>query len=92
MNKYEERVRQRAEEMARAWEKEYIKHKDPEHYEQLIIEHMPAARLAVQWEAEAYTSGYSLGRDMKNDPYSRARLATMLKSLGLIPSPNQPKQ
>lgn len=51
----------------------------------MIENFIPAARLSVQREAEAYTSGYSIGRDMENDPYSRAGLKTMLQSLGLVP-------
>lgn len=82
-DKYEERVRQRAEEMARAWEKEYIKHKDAEHSEQLIIEHMPAARLAVQWEAEAHEQGFRTGVRFVNTRVSKMRADDLFEK-GLI--------
>lgn len=47
----------------------------------------PAARLTVERMAEEYKVAYSIGRDMANDPFSRAGLSTMLNTRGLIPSP-----
>lgn len=97
-NAYETRVREIAEEMARENfdcplenDTKFVE-LEKEERDFFTGMHMKAARMAVKHMAEAYKAGYSIGRDMVNDPYSRAGLKTMLLDSGLIPSPDQTTQ
>lgn len=94
---YETRVRRRAEEMAKVYHpvskydgygrlKTELKKK--RELDLGIRKMLPAARLAVQWEAEAYASGYYYpGMDGETPSCKEMQIEK-----GLIPSPNQQKQ
>lgn len=81
-NKYENKVRERAEEFAKATHPDTWKAAK----ESLIEQFTPAARLSVQREAEAAKSVYDLVFNSKdNIEWSWVDRDRYLQSLGLVP-------
>lgn len=83
-DKYEERVRQRAEQMAKA----FLPHVFAKQNELINLVHidnmLPAARLAVQWEAEAVKISLEPN-------HTSEYIDLILELCGLIPSPEKTK-
>lgn len=105
-DKYEERVRQRAEQIARVHHDARIKQYNltgiarrkewdnlhADHRAMLTREFMPAARLAVRWEAEAFGEGFEDAESIANgNSIYGSVVYDLLHERGLIPSPEKTK-
>lgn len=84
MNKYDDRVKQRAEEMAKATRPELFEEITLEEQGVLIRDYLPAARLSVLREAEQWEEGFAFGYDAGQE-YAEPDTEKHLTELGLIP-------
>lgn len=91
-NKYEEKVRQRAEELAEIRFQQHVMRKVCGWSEftgksDMIHKCIPLARLSVQREAEAYIKANEAHYE---GPVNMVRIINELQSLGLVPQKHKP--